>query len=81
MEEGRRLGGGAGSQGAAAQAGQRSRLVPGAVDGAGQAQGLPVAPFGPRVVTSDPVQRPALVERRDLATSVAEVAVDAQRLP
>ena len=70
----------AGGQGAAAQAGQRVRLGPGAGDGAGQFQGLLVAPLSLREVTADPVQRPCLVERLGLATPVAEVAVDAQGL-
>ena len=40
-------------QGAAAEAGQGVCLVPGAGDGAGQVQGLPVTPFGLRGVTAD----------------------------
>ena len=52
------LGGVADGQGAAAQAGQCVRLVPGAGDGAGQFQGLLVAPLSLREFTADPVQRP-----------------------
>ena len=67
----------AGGDGAAAQAGQRVRLVPGAGDGAGQVQGLLVRPLSLREVTVDPVQRPSLVERLGLTSPVAEVAEDA----
>ena len=67
-------------QGAAAQAGQCVRLVPGAGDGAGQVQGPLVAPLSLREVTADPVQRPSLVERSYLTAPVAEVAVDVQGL-
>ena len=70
----------AAGQGAPALAGQRVRLIPGAGDGAGQVQGLPVAPLGLREVTADPVQHPSLVERHSLTTPVAEVAVHAQGL-
>jgi hypothetical protein len=52
----------AGGQGAAAQAGQRVSLVPGAGDSAGEFQGLPVAPFSLRDFTADQVQRAGLVE-------------------
>jgi hypothetical protein len=69
-----------GRHGAAAQAGQRVRLVPGAGDGAGQVQGTLVRPLSLREVTADPVQCPSLVERLGLASPVAEVAEDAQRL-
>ena len=62
----------AGGQGAAAQAGQCVRLVPGAGDGAGQVQGLLVAPLSLREVTDDPVQRPFVVER--LAPSLCNSA-------
>jgi hypothetical protein len=68
------------SQGAAAQAGQCVRLVPGASDGAGQFQGLLVAPLSLCEVTADPVQRSYLVERLGLTAPVAEVAEDAQGL-
>jgi hypothetical protein len=56
-----------GGQGAAAQVGQRAHLVPGAADGAGQVQGLSVAPSARGVVTADPVQRPPFVKRPNLA--------------
>lgn len=49
------LDGVAGGQGAAAQAGQCVSLVPGAGDGAGQVQGLLMAPLSLREVTADPV--------------------------
>ena len=42
-----RVGGVAGGQGAAAQAGQRMGLIPGTADLAGQVQGLPVTGPGP----------------------------------
>ena len=79
-QEGLALRGVADGQGAAAQACQGVRLVPGAVDGAGQVQGLPVAPLGLREVTGDQVQRPPFVERLNLAPPVAEIAENAQRL-
>ena len=69
-----------GGKSAAAQAGQCVRLVRGGGDSAGQFQGLLVAPLSLREVTVDPVQRPSLVERLDLAIPVTEVAVDAQGL-
>jgi len=69
-----------GGQNTSAQAGQCVGLVPGAAGLAGQVQGLPVAPLSLREFTADPLQRPCLVERRGLATPLAEVAVDAQSL-
>jgi hypothetical protein len=62
----------AGGHGAAAQAGQRVSLVPRFAGLAGQVQGLLVTPVSLREVTADPVQRPSLVERRDLSTPVAQ---------
>ena len=50
-----RLRGVAGGQGAAAQASQRVRLVPGAGDCAGQVQGLLVTLLSLRDVTAEPV--------------------------
>ena len=70
----------AGRQGAAAQPGQRVRLVPGAGSIPGQFPGQLVTPFSPRQVTAGPVQRPSLVECRGFGTPVTEVTVDAQGL-
>ena len=75
-----RAGGVAGGQGAAAQAGQRVGLVPGAADLAGQVQGLLVTRLAwsrsPRTRCSVPVSLSASAS----AAPVAEVAGDAQRL-
>jgi hypothetical protein len=80
VQEGRGLGVVAGGQGAAAQAGQGVRLVPGVGDGAGQVQGLLVIPLGLCEVTADPVQRPDRIERLGLAPPAAEVAENSQGL-
>jgi hypothetical protein len=58
-KEGLSLGGVAGGQVAAAQAGQRVRLVPGAGDSAGQFEGPPVTPLSLGEVSADPVQCPS----------------------
>jgi hypothetical protein len=47
--------------GAAAQSGQRVRLVPGSADGTGQFQGLLVMRPRPGGLTPEPVQRPCLI--------------------
>src|SRR5450755_1620065 len=72
------ISGAAGGQGAAAQAGQRLGLIPGAIDHAGQVPCLPVTGRCLVEVTAEPVQRPRLIERLSLTAPVAEVTVDAQ---
>jgi hypothetical protein len=65
----------AGGESAAAQAGQRVRLVPGAADAEGHFQGLLVTRLRLREGTADPAQRPYLDERVGLATQVTEVPI------
>lgn len=74
------LGGVARSEGAAAQAAQRVRLVPGAGQVAGQLQRPPMALLRQRELAGHPVQRPALVERPDRAGLVADLEEKTERL-
>src|SRR5262249_44262658 len=79
-QQGSGLRGLGGGDGAAAQAGQRAGLVPGAGDGAGPFQGLLVALPGAGELTAGPVQRPDFIEHLGLAAPVAEVAAQGQSL-